>query len=217
MKLFERSPTGRKFGNGFTLVELLVALMVFGMISIAMLGTLRFGSQALGRVQSNASGLNDMVQTQLFLAAALKNAVSVGSVEAPDNGANFPAGSMLRSDGAVEFASVWLTQIGQGTIFRFRLFVEDGALKIAWRPAFDESSLSEQELSASELMGQRELLRGVSAVKIRYFGDADGEAGQGWLRSWDAEEKLPDLIEIDIEPALPNRSYWPVLVTRLSS
>lgn len=180
--------------HGFTLIELLVALSLLGMVSLMIIGGIRFGSRTWERTVSSSENLNAVVATQRFLRARLSEAV----------------GQVGGGGDSLFFESVWLSSLGAGGLYRFELgLTENGALLLSWRPADIE------EEPPVELVGERELLTGVVALEIGYFGAPEGEEAPVWTDAWEVEDRRPRLVSVVLRFEDARRS-WPPLIVALA-
>jgi general secretion pathway protein J len=180
--------------RGFTLIELLVALTLLGMVSLMILGGLRFGSRTWERTIESSENLNAVVATQRFLRARLSEA----------------SGAVGGAHDRIWFESVWLSSLGAGGVYRFELtLTEEDALLLSWRPA------DEEEEPREELVGDRELLTGVEAFEVGYFGAPDGEEEAAWSDVWEIEDRPPLLVRIELRLQDARRT-WPPLIVALA-
>ena len=66
-------------GRGFTLVELLVVLALLGLVSVALIGALRFGLRAWDTGERRVEQLNRVQAVQAFLRRRIQQATLVQS------------------------------------------------------------------------------------------------------------------------------------------
>ncbi|HUF86823.1 MAG TPA: prepilin-type N-terminal cleavage/methylation domain-containing protein [Thermohalobaculum sp.] len=190
-----RPPTPRTGERGMTLAELLVALTLLGMLSVMMMGGLRFGARAWERTEESSGHMNAVVRTHAFLRARLSETTRPDAV----------TGEADR----LTFSALWLTALGAANLYEFELFHRDGeALVLAWRPMPDEDAAPE------ELSGERTLLEGVTGLEIAYFGQPPGYPAADWLDRWEPDWPAPLLVRIEAELAHPRRD-WPTLTVGL--
>ena len=182
-----------------TLAELLVALTLLGMLSVMMMGGLRFGARAWERTEEASAQTNAVVRTHAFLRARFAGAVRAGSVTGESD--------------RLSFTALWMTALGGGGFYAFELTLRDeDALVLAWRPAPGEED--EGEAPPEELTGERVLLEGATRLRVAWFGQPPGYAAPEWMDRWDAEWGAPELIRVDVDRADP-RHGWPTLTVGL--
>lgn len=193
-----RRPAASRRERGMTLVELLVAMTLLGMLSVMMMGGLRFGARAWERVEERSGEINAVVRTHAFLRARLSEAVRADSV----------VGEAER----LEFTALWMTALGGGGYYAFELSRRDDALVLAWRPAPDEEGEAEEPPEA--LTGERVLLEGVRGLEIAFFGQPSGYPEAEWVDRWEPGWIAPQLVRIDAELD-GQRQFWPTLTVGL--
>lgn len=184
--------------RGMTLAELLVALTLLGLLSVMMMGGLRFGGRAWERTEEASAEINAVVRTHAFLRARLSEAVRTADL----------TGEAER----LTFASLWMTALGAGGIYEFTLTRRDDALVLSWRPASPEGGESAE--TPEELTGERVLLEGVTGLTIAYFGLPPGYPAAEWIERWQEDWVAPMLIRIELDFADP-RHDWPMLTVGL--
>lgn len=173
-------------GNGFTLVELLVAILLFALLSAAAAGLLRFGVDARGRSFERLDNLASIGRMRALLAADLGQAASrpwrdETGARQPAFNASGGSGVLLqlvrrgwRNDGAAPRASLQRVE--------YRL-AGDRLERRSW-PMVDGSAANPPAT----------LVSGVTGLNLRFH--AQGQ----WLDRWDptARDAMPDAVELTI-------------------
>jgi general secretion pathway protein J len=191
--------------NGFTLLELLIAMSLLGLIFTALAGGLRFGTEAWRISTERLSASQDLQLVYQTLRRQLAAALNApGSVIGTQQPGSFEG----RLDRVSFVGAAPARSIGPG-LFRLTFALKpDGlhqALALIWRPIGPNSAESGS--------GDTEpLLRGVRAIRFRYFGDRDNDAEQLWVNEWQNSNALPRLVSIEIEFADRQRLRWPVFI-----
>ena len=153
---------------GFTLLELLVATALLGLLSVVLLGSTRFGIQVWARSESAIADSNQIRRVQTALSEELSRAyplfVASGT---PDAHIDFDGSAdrltFLSPDRALP-----------GALARTSIFVESAESDT------ELVSTSKLELSADAASDKTVLFRGVKALSLSYFGpDKDGEPRAG--------------------------------------
>ena len=179
--------------RGFTLLEILIALAVMGLLLVALNHGVAFGLRASAmQVRAEADGTADLPAVDTVLRSLIAEA---------DPGI-FPEPASLK--GTATTLSLLTAVTGPGGI-RERvdamLFASGGQLRLRWTPhrhvtRFDPPPLPQETT----------LLDGVSALHIDYA--APGHAD--WEPSWSGEA-LPALVRLQIVFATAAR-HWPPIV-----
>jgi general secretion pathway protein J len=191
---------------GFTLVELLIALTLVGLLTTLIFGGLRLAAQAWSRVDNRADDAADLRAVADVLRHALGAAYPAYASGDPSDRSIAFAGEA----DTVAFVAPLPDAIGAGIPARLRFFVaaegRSPTLVLGWRfdlPAADGGGpLPERRL---------DLLGHVQEVRIAYFGaDAAGNAPH-WQSTWTGRDRLPDLIRVRIERDRASLPDWPSL------
>jgi general secretion pathway protein J len=201
---------------GFTLVELLVALTLLGLISVVLFGGLRFGTRAWEASSVQAERLAKVQAVQGLLRRRIAQALPPGPegtrVAGPEEGRAVFSGD---SD-ALQFLAVVPSRAGVGGIYAFDLTViddgEGARLELTWRlHRADDDEAARDEIPAAGLGGRRILIDGLARAQFRYFGAMGPGQAADWGDSWDAGAGLPGLIAIEAEFPEGDGRAWPVL------
>ena len=198
----------RHHHRGFTLLELLVALMLLALMSSLLYGTLSLSANSWDRGEAKAQQASDMRLTEEFLRQALTSQHPLRLHKLAEQPLYFQGGR-----DALAFAGVLPGRAGGG-IYYFKLAVTPGAdntskLTLA-RLIPDYAAIALPEFSGAD---QSVLAEGIAEMRVSYFGrDADANIASTptWRDQWEDPQRLPLIIRIDIKPALG--SPWPPLI-----
>lgn len=195
----------RGVSAGFTLMELLVAMTLLGILMTALFGSLRLGArvwEASDRVLRNEG---QTMSIRAFLQDRLEQAMPV--VLLLDDGRTKIVFAGERS--ALRIASTMPESVGFGPYIIELLLTPSGQgadvadLSIRWRPVDD------QAVSVDE----RVLVEDLSTMSLGYFG-TKGDEGDGpvWHATWQEQERLPDLIRLELRFDEEGERRWPSLI-----
>jgi len=188
--------------SGFTLVEMLVAVTLFGLLSLVLFEALHFGHRVWEASVTVAATNNRIRAFREDVSRALSRAYpELEAATQPDRNAEvafdgertrvtFLTPSALRA-GALERTTITADDSTGGT----RL-IEQNALELARNPA---PIRTDPRLPA------------VSSVHFSYFGPEESGDDPSWHDSWAAKPAMPELIRLSIVFA-DHRYAWPDLV-----
>jgi general secretion pathway protein J len=193
--------------SGFTLVELIVAMMLLALMSSLLYGTLSLSARSWDRGEAMAARAADMRLAEEFLRQSLTAQHPLRLHKAVDQPLYFQGGR-----DTLAFAGVLPGRAGGG-IYYFRLAITpngDTQRLTVSRVIPDSASTSLPGFDGAE---QSVLADGIAEVRFGYFGrDADSNAANAptWRDRWDDPQLLPLIIRIDVIPA--KGAPWPSLV-----
>ncbi|MDH3918344.1 MAG: prepilin-type N-terminal cleavage/methylation domain-containing protein [Rhodospirillales bacterium] len=196
---------GRPRSGGFTLVELLVALTLLGLIFVALFGGLRFGTRTWETGNQRSEAFAEVEVMQSLLRRQLAQAVTLRTPKG-DQAVFVGEGDRLG------FAAPGPSQTGVGGLYLFEIFTEPSdenhRLVLRWqihRPAL-EFPLDDEESK------RRVLLENVEGLRFSYFGDTEKRKDVQWNDSWSDLEFLPKLVLIEVALPSGDGRYWPDLI-----
>lgn len=169
---------------GFTLVEVMVALMIFGLIASAGVALLAFSVRAQGVTTARLDDLGALARQSSLMAADLAQAVDRPARD--ERGTRFPA--FVGDAASMTFVRAGWSNIDaepRSTLQKVSYRFADGALqRIAW-PMIDGAAA----LPAATALGS------VAGVTMRY------RIGGAWSERWtgDAGAALPQAVELVIQ------------------
>jgi prepilin-type N-terminal cleavage/methylation domain-containing protein len=181
---------------GFTLVELLVALVIFAFIVAMSFDAVRFSGAAWDNVSSKAIAIDEETSVLRFLRARLEG-ISIPVVPDPEQGESVQWWLEGTSD-EITFVASWYRGAVPGRLYKLRLWRDGrgatGTLNLAWEPYLP----GEPDPGREGLSGERILVEGIAAISLRYFGADDADERLTWRRAWSNVSVPPALVEIVI-------------------
>ena len=200
----------RRGARGFTLLELLIAMSLLGLIFAALTGGLRFGTQAWRSTSQRLAQSDDLqmvyrtlrrqISTTLNAPGGLLSAQQEGSFEGSRDQLSFIGGAPARAmkPGLFQLKFVLVPdEVGQ-------------ALALRWERLGDAPVRSDGE-------NIEPLVRGLRTVHFSYFGIPERGVEAKWSDEWRDHENLPSLVRITFDFADTSRRPWPDLVIPIST
>ncbi len=200
----------RRSQAGFTLLELLVALTLLGLVLAVIFGELRFAIRAWDAADAKLDRNGELLSVHSFLRQRLQQ------VHVPQpTAAQGDADSSPIFDGnnrSMEFLGTMPANVSDGGFYEISLSSKIGHdgnnLFISWRP-FDEDGA---RIVADTRDNSRVLLRGVREIRFSYFGSTTENIAPQWWGIWPARDAAPSLIRLQISFEDGDRRSWPELV-----
>jgi general secretion pathway protein J len=190
--------------GGFTLLELLVALVVLGLLIVGLSHGVRTGLTlwtAQARQMSGTAELDSTART----VRRLLSGIPIAPVAAATGDVTLPA---ILFTGAAEHVSfVGDLPTGMGTTRRadITLALRGERLVLIWTPHRHEPA------GIAPPPNEVELLRGVARLDLAYWGSASPEGPSSWLAQWEARA-MPQLVRVRLAFPTGDRRHWPDLI-----
>lgn len=198
----------RSRAQGFTLIELMVALLLMAGIASILYGSLALASQSWDRGEAKADQASDMRAALTYLRAQLSEQYPQRIWKSPEVSLMF-AGEREE----LRYAAVLPERVAGGGVYYFRLAVArngDKSQLVQERAIPDASSLQAPEFANAE---RSVLADDIAELRISYFGrDANAAelAAPTWRDRWEDPQRLPLLMRLDVKPV--KGAPWPTLV-----
>jgi general secretion pathway protein J len=188
---------------GFTLLELVVAITLMGLVLVVLYGGLRLGLNSWDSGEARAEATNRLRLVEEFLRRQLAQSLTVYRTDDQQERSVVFAGQA----NTIEFVAPMLAQLGQGGLYRVRIEASDGRLWIRWRPYLPADPNAGEERETV-------LLEGISGIEWAYFGsERDDDPQPQWRSAWASPARRPLLVRLNL--TLQGES-WPDLVVALS-
>jgi general secretion pathway protein J len=184
--------------KGFTLLELLVALVVLGLLVVGLTRGVRAGLTMWG-AQTRRIGETGELDASARVLRVLFDGISVPPAGMVGRGA---AGTMKVEGHSDSLAFVGELPTGFGTTRRANITlesVEDHRLVLRWTPHRHELTTAPEPKPV-----EIELIRGVAHVDFAYWGSPAADQAAGWQAQWDSFN-LPELIRVRVAFAKGDR------------
>jgi len=192
--------------RGFTLVEMLVAISIAGLLVGLVYGAVRVGQRSAHALDVQAEDTEVMRIGWQFLHGAVTRARSVSDPRDAESGSGFHG-----SPDRLEFVADMPAYVGLGGLMRIRLSITTtatGEQLVLSRERFDKSQ-PEVTVDAVE---QAVLVDELEALTLAYFGQNKRTEDPAWHPSWDNSDALPNLVSIAVKPT--RGRAWPVLIAQ---
>ncbi|MCQ8179999.1 prepilin-type N-terminal cleavage/methylation domain-containing protein [Methylomonas sp. SURF-1] len=199
--------------NGFTLIEMLIAITLLGVMVTLLFGSLRIAAQSWHSGETKIDQVNRKAVVYQFFKHHLSAARPLPEFAATDHDA-------LQTNTEQEPLKLSFQGLPQSLRFVAALpaaSTRKGLQVFAIEPARDRPSTLTVTLTPYRQQVDAEpepvvLLDEVRSFRISYFGAKNPNAGDpaGWQDDWLDAERLPNLVKIHI--ALNDGSFWPDMI-----
>jgi general secretion pathway protein J len=192
--------------SGFTLLELMVALSLMGLLLVILYGGLRLGIRGWDSGERRATQLNDIQLAQDFIRRQIKQSVTVFR-----NDENEGQVILFQGDNQkITLVAPMLSYLGMGGLYVLALDrVEQngvGHLRLHWYPY---RPTGDGEAAARDTL----LVDGVTQVEWAYFGVGPDAEEARWYERWEDKQQRPFLVRLSLAVG---GEVWPDLVVALT-
>ncbi len=202
--LSARTGRGHRPG-GFTLLELLVALALVGLIAVALTGGLRFGARVWEASRGASQAMGEVAAIRGFIR---QRAMAVRPPRF-HHGGRETGGALSGRRADLRFVTLMPSYVGRGGLYHLALSAgaDTGGLRLAWWPLGSGPG--------GPGSGRRDLLAGASGLEISYYGAPEAREAAAWRDDWPAGRNLPRLISIKVHFPDGDPRVWPELIVAL--
>jgi len=198
----------RARAGGFTLVELIVALVLMAGISAILFGSLSLAARSWDGGEEKSVQASDMRQTQTYLRAQI-------AAQYPQRlwkAAELPLLFSGERD-EIRYAAVLPERVAEGGVYYFRVAVARAGEKSLLVQERVVPDLAVPDEPAFRDADRSVLAEGIEELRISYLGRDAGASdvdAPTWRDRWDDRQRLPLLVRIDVKPV--KGAAWPTLV-----
>jgi general secretion pathway protein J len=202
----------RRARGGFTLIEMMVALALVSLMSIAMLQAYRFSQRALAQTTRVDAAARDVAGAQRLLRRLIEQAYPF---ETPQTEGSAVAPRGLSGDATRLALSAPAPAVGGIGLYRyaFALGESDAAdrFEVSW--TLDRNGAG-GAAPASKARSEA-LIEGVQSISIAYLELVElgnGQIEPNWRDEWIDKRAMPALVRIRVTFAPGDPRHWPELV-----
>lgn len=204
----EMRPGSRRQHQGFTLIEVLIAMTLLSIMVVLLFGSLKICADSWEKGESKIAEVNEVAVVYNFFQRHLSAAKPLWNEYEEEDNKLFSFQGNTRS---LQFVGDFPASAGRPglQLFSIQLLEEDKErlIKVTLTPFFP--ALEGEQFAPEEVV----LVSHVKDFTLAYFGgDIEAEGG-GWQNEWLEREMLPQLIKINIE--LENEIFWPEMTVAL--
>ncbi len=202
------SPGFNARDSGFTLVELLVSLVVFGLAAGLLLAGLNMTWLTTRSEQVGDGGDQEVVSAQSILRQRLERMYglvrldsSIALVDANGNERTF------------SFFASPLPRQAPDAVQRYRLILTSAGDLMLYTANGLDDRINLGDVSLAYWVPTR-LLTGVKELSINYYGSTRTTSGTGWQNLWTDRPEPPSLVRVRVSFAEGDKRVWPDLIVR---
>ena len=199
--------------HGFTLLELLVAITLLGLLMAALFGGLRLGMRVWETADARLDASMRTHVVQDFIRQRFAEMLPLETVPPELAEADVSQPVFVGTIEAVRFASLLPENLGAGVYLMELALVESGhvdgtaSLVLRWFPLAPADRTAE-EVGPTE----RVLIEDVVALELSYFGTMDSAQPPDWQQVWEGRPDLPRLIRVRLSFPENDAREWPELI-----
>lgn len=194
----ERSPL--LAAKGFTLLELMIALVLLGLVVTLLFDGLRLGARTWDSIEARTRGTQDLHLAGLFLRRQIEQAQPLAF--------NDEQGEMrigfFGERHALRFVAPLPAHLGAGGMYWFTISVADAGDGKRLLLSYELFQGERWERYGSGAAQTSILARGLHAAEFDYLGYESA----AWASRWEQKDRLPRLIRVRLKPADALDGRW---------
>jgi general secretion pathway protein J len=206
--------------GGFTLLEVLIAMTVLGILTGLLASGLGFGTRVWERERRQLDQWSDLETVQELLRRMLTQAIPLGGMFAAAAG---QPGTFIGTENAMEFLGPAPAQSLAGGIYKYNLAsrADPGGLRLVltWKRRTPDGTRVKTRVTNAPPEEAEKLQTGAEVIladklaeaKFSYFGTTEDGSAPGWRNRWQDPSKAPLLVRVQITFPPGDPRLWPEL------
>ena len=190
----------RAINAGFTLLELLVALLLFSIISALLYSGLSFSMKSLAAAEKRSYETNHVLAVQAFMRS------KVATIKLIHSSSLNEAGAFKGQQHQLEFVSVVPQSVISGGLAFYQISLNDNSQN----PALQVSLANYPK---DDTLQEDIEIEGINQFTLMYFGKRIGEQENAWHEQWQEKNHLPLLLKIKM--GTPTGLKWPAQIIKI--
>lgn len=201
--------------RGMTLVEVLVALTLMGLLSVGIFAVFKTGQRTYQQVMRIDTAAGEVIATQRLLRRIIESTYPFASDLVQ------PRFGLEGSDQelALTAAAPGFSAMGH---YRYHLYTRPGRgglkdLIVEYGIDRNGVMLTEQR-NATESAREEVLLKGIQSLELKYLSVTEATNAEtsgmppDWTGQWRQQSKLPTLVQVEVRFPVTDLRQWPALV-----
>ena len=204
--------------RGFTLLELLVAITIFALMTVIVVGGFRFGARVWEQAEETSSQVTEIESAYALVRRLIAGALPIiaasedgqvhvdfaGTTDAISFVAPAPAQAFVGALHTISLVRLPAASAAQGVglVLNVRPYVPNEAV-----PRPRKSRLTRDRLDKSVVLVDR-----AAAVDFLFFGGDDVDPTPRWQKTWIDRPTLPLLVAVRVRFAGDDDRLWPDLL-----
>ena len=196
-----------KAAKGFTLIEVLIAMTLLGVMVVLLFSSLRIAAESWEAGETKTAQVNQKAVVYQFFKRHLSSIRPLPMLE--NEAVDLENDSLQVFAGypqSLRFAGALPASSARKGVQIFRVFPDPNKTSTLLVSLMPYRQTEGQPVEEPPVV----LLEGVAELKFSYFGKTEDAAEDLWLDEWIQADRLPRLIKISI--VLNDRSFWPDMV-----
>ncbi len=199
---------GRAAAGGFTLLELVVALLVLSIMMTLLFNGLRLGARTWDSVAERTKALHESHLAQLFIKRQLEQAQSIAFAEEDGERRIGFFGERY----AIRFVSPLPAHIGQGGMYWFTIDVAEGKQARQLMLSYELFQTEEWERYRPSAPEKVVLIDELEDAEFAYLTGAESGSQPRWTTRWGRKDQLPRLVRLRLRFEDARTSRWQELL-----
>jgi|SRR5712671_1320324 len=202
-------------GHGFTLVEMMVAVALLSLVSLAMFESLRFAQRTYGKINRAEATVTELAMSQHALRALIESAYPFAN----DRGLTGAPRNLVGGKNEISFSAPTSQANGALGFDRYSVVLRRTPNGLTydvvarwWMDRNGQPPLSEAAVAEEVLVSDVTSLEWAYLMSAGQGQTAPSGYDQAWLDEWRERDRLPAAVRVRVKYAREDARRWPDLV-----